>query len=91
MNTENIILICSISANVIIAIVGLIALMVRYCYLSKCINVSLFWNCIKFNRDIVEENRSMQIIKNGSTENEKKPEEHKGQPLEFSKSLHLDV
>ena len=52
-----------LTETVIFAIVAgavtLISLIIRYAFLSKCTNVSICWNCIKFDRKTDQEKQDV--------------------------------
>ena len=62
ISTETIVLIISLSANVVVALTALVGLVARYCYLSKCPRVSCCWSCLSWERDIRHELTSMEQI-----------------------------
>jgi hypothetical protein len=48
---------------------GVLGIFIRYCFKSKCTNVSCLWGLVAVERDTEAENRELEIeLKNGVTQ-----------------------
>jgi hypothetical protein len=48
-------------------VIGLIGLLIRYSFKSKCSDVSILWGCLSVHRDIEEEIKEQQLEMNRQT------------------------
>ncbi len=61
----------AILLSIICSTVGVLSLLIRFCYISKCTTVNICCGMLKINRDVAEEHNknNNDEIKNNQNEN----------------------
>jgi hypothetical protein len=48
-------------------VIGLIGLLIRYSFKSKCSDINILWGCLSIHRDVLEEIKEQQLEMNRET------------------------